>query len=76
MIERIQAFFEKQAFGVSERIGERLGIESSRIRLYWIYTSFITFGSPIIVYLFIAFWLEVRDRYRYNRNRRRTVWDL
>ena len=76
MINKILRFFEKQAFGVCERIGQKLGIDSSRIRLYFIYTSFITFGSPIIVYLFVGFWIEVRDRYRRNRRRKRTVWDL
>jgi len=74
MIERILSFFEKQAFGVCEKIGEKLGIASSRIRIYFIYLSFITFGSPIIVYLFLAFWLEVRDRVRFQK--RKTIWDL
>ena len=74
MIQKIQAFFQQQVFGVCEKIGKRLGIESSRIRLYFIYISFITFGSPIIVYLFLAFWLEVRDRFRLQK--RKTIWDL
>jgi phage shock protein PspC (stress-responsive transcriptional regulator) len=58
MINKIQSFFEKQAFGVCEYLGEKLGLRISQIRLSFIYLSFITFGSPLIIYLIIAFWLE------------------
>jgi len=40
-IPHIQAFFEDKAFGVSERLGEKLGIASSSIRLFFIYASFL-----------------------------------
>jgi phage shock protein PspC (stress-responsive transcriptional regulator) len=51
---------EKSAFGVCQFVGERLGINPARIRMYFIYLSFVTFGSPLIVYLFLAFWLNVK----------------
>lgn len=73
MIEGIKKYFEKQAFGVCEWWGDKLGIDSGRIRLYFIYTSFVTFGSPIIAYLVMAFMLEHKDLFK---RRRRTVWDL
>jgi len=60
MMKYILYFFEKQAFGVCNRLGELLGISSTIIRLYFIYLSFLTFGSPIIIYLFLAFWMNVR----------------
>jgi phage shock protein C len=72
--ESIKAYFEKQAFGVCEYLGEKLGIDSSRIRVYFIYTSFITLGSPIILYLILAFWLENKDFL--TRKKRKTIWDL
>jgi hypothetical protein len=42
--------------------------------MYFIYISFITLGSPLIVYLFMAFWLEQKDVYRLRR--KKTIWDL
>lgn len=73
MIDRIQAFFEKQAFGVCEYLGEKLGIASSSVRKYFIYLSFLTFGSPLIVYLILAFLLEHRE---YIKQKRHSIWDL
>lgn len=73
MITKIQAYFEKRAFGVCEWLGEKLGIRSSRVRMYFIYLSFLTFGSPLIIYLILAFFIEHKDRFK---RKRKTVWDL
>lgn len=59
-MKQMRFFIEQQAFGVCSRLGEILGISSSVVRLYFIYASFLTFGSPIIVYLSLAFWMNVR----------------
>jgi phage shock protein PspC (stress-responsive transcriptional regulator) len=64
---------EQRFFGVCTYLGEKLGLQDSRIRLYFIYLSFITFGSPVLIYLFIAFWMEIRAKLP---RRRRSVWDL
>ena len=69
----VKYFVEKNAFGVCSYLGERIGISTGRIRLYFIYTSFITIGSPIILYLIAAFWLNLRN---YMRRRNSTLWDL
>lgn len=66
-MNRIKYFFEKHAFGVCSNLGERFGIASSRIRLYFIYTSFITMGSPVIIYLILAFILNIKKYMRINR---------
>lgn len=71
MVKRIQMFFEEHAFGVCTRLGEKLGIATSSIRLFFIYASFLTFGSPVIVYLALAFVMNMRRHLR----RRRTIWD-
>ena len=71
LIKRIQHFFEKHAFGVCTRLGEKLGIATSSIRLYFIYLSFLTFGSPVILYLVLAFIMNLRRHMR----RRSTIWD-
>lgn len=71
LVKRIQHFFEKNAFGVCTRLGEKLGIATSSIRLFFIYLSFLTFGSPIILYLVLAFIMNMRRHLR----RRSTIWD-
>ncbi|MBM3920147.1 MAG: PspC family transcriptional regulator [Sphingomonadales bacterium] len=64
---------EKSAFGVCETVGKKLGISTGRIRLYFIYTSCLTLGSPVIFYLIAAFWLNIR---RYQQEGRSSVWDI
>ncbi len=71
LVKGIQNFFEKQAFGVCTALGEKMGIATSSIRLFFIYASFLTLGSPIIVYLSIAFVLNMRSHMR----KRSTIWD-
>jgi phage shock protein PspC (stress-responsive transcriptional regulator) len=71
IVMRIQHFFEKHAFGVCTRLGEKLGIATSSIRLFFIYVSFLTFGSPVIIYLARAFIMTMRRHLR----RRSTIWD-
>ena len=75
LINKIQAFFEKQAFGVCSWWGGKLGIKTSRIRLFFIYLSFITLGSPLVIYLVMAFVLEHKDFFK-AKKRRTTIWDL
>jgi phage shock protein PspC (stress-responsive transcriptional regulator) len=71
LIKEIQLFFENHAFGVCTALGEKMGIATSSIRLFFIYASFLTFGSPIIIYLSLAFILNMRRHLR----RRSTIWD-
>jgi len=73
-IQFIHDFFEKQAFGVCAWWGDKLGISSEKIRLYFIYISFITLGSPLIVYLFMAFWKDQRSLFQVRT--KPTIWDL
>ena len=57
----IKDFIEWKAFGVCSAIGERMGVATSRIRLWFIYISFLTMGSPVIVYMVLAFWLNMKE---------------
>ncbi len=70
-MERIQRYFESQAFGVCTKLGEKLNFSTSSIRLFFIYASFLTFGSPVIVYLGLAWIINVRQHLRRKRN---PVW--
>lgn len=67
-MSKLKYFIEWQIFGVCTAIGERLRISTSTIRKYFIYLSFFTVGSPIILYMFIAFWMNVK-RYIFNARR-------
>ena len=67
-MKKVQLFFEKQAFGVCTYLGDKLGLPTIHIRLFVIYASFITIGSPVIIYLTLAFLMNVRSyiRKKYN----------
>ena len=67
-MSKIQNFFEKKTFGVCTRLGEKLDIPISSIRIFFIYASFITFGSPVIVYLGLAWIINLRKHFRRRRN--------
>jgi len=75
---KIQSWFEQHAFGVCSYLGQKLGINSTRIRMYFIYLSFFTAGSPIIVYFILAFMLEHKEYFKPKRQRssRLTFWDI
>ncbi len=77
MIKKITSWFEQQAYGVCEWWGDKLGISTTKIRMYFIYLSFFTVGSPIILYFIMAFILEHKNYFKPLRSKkRRSVWDL
>ncbi len=71
-MQKLTDLLERSAFGVCSYLGKKMGIASSRVRVYFIYASFAAFGSPIVLYLFVAFWINVKD---YIRNKRNAVWE-
>ncbi|MFL5740995.1 MAG: PspC domain-containing protein [Flavisolibacter sp.] len=66
-MNRLKNFIEWQAFGVLSAIGERMGIATSRIRMWFMYTSLLTLGSPIIIYMILAFWMNMKRYIWYAR---------
>jgi phage shock protein C len=75
MIGKIQVFCERQTFGVCTWWGKKLGMDSGRIRKAFIYTSFVTFGSPLVIYLAMAFILENKNYFKPS-NKRASIWEL
>lgn len=73
MIQRLMIFFEKQSFGVCAYLGERFKISISKIRLFFIYSSFLSVGFPIIFYFLAAFVLDIRG---YVKRIRTRIWDF
>jgi phage shock protein PspC (stress-responsive transcriptional regulator) len=74
MVKKILHYFEKKAFGVCAWWGEKLQLKSSSIRFFFIYLSFLTFGSPIFIYLVMAFVLENKNYFKLEK--RKSVWDI
>lgn len=70
-MNRFKDFVEWNAFGVCSAIGNRLGIATSKIRQYFMYASVLTMGSPIIIYMVLAFFRNVR---KYMMATRRNPW--
>lgn len=70
---KLKSFFEPRGFEVCARLGERMGIKASRVRLFFIYASFMTLGSPLIAYFTLAFMMQIKD---YINSRRTSVFDL
>ncbi len=71
-MNKFKDLMEKSAFGVCSYLGRKMGIASSRVRLYFIYTSFISMGSPVIIYLFVAFWLNIK---KYIKKGKNMIWE-
>lgn len=55
-------------------MGQHMNIRANRIRLWFIYLSFLTFGSPIFFYLVLLFWKQNRHIFFFRRGRS-TVWE-
>ena len=59
-MKRLKNIIEWHAFGVCAAIGEKMGIATSRIRMWFIYSSFLALGSPVIIYMIAAFWMNMK----------------
>ncbi|NND93410.1 MAG: PspC domain-containing protein [Flavobacteriales bacterium] len=75
LFENILTYHEKHAFGVCTWLGDKLSIRTENIRLSFIYLSFITFGSPIFLYLIAAFILRHKDNFLPPK-KPSTIWEL
>jgi phage shock protein C len=73
MYQRVITYFEKQSFGVCTYIAEKFNISTSKIRLFFIYSSFLAVGFPIIFYVLAALVLDVRH---YIKRIRLRIWDV
>jgi phage shock protein C len=73
MYQKTITYFEKQSFGVCTFIAEKFNISTSKIRLFFIYSSFLAVGFPIVFYVLAAFVLDVRH---YVKRIRLRIWDV
>lgn len=73
MFQKIVTFFEKQSFGVSTYLANKLNMSTTKVRLFFIYASFLAVGFPILFYLLAAVVLDIRN---YMKKVRLKVWDI
>ncbi|MBL0155340.1 MAG: PspC family transcriptional regulator [Chitinophagaceae bacterium] len=70
-MKKLKSFVEWNAFGVCTAIGNRMGIATGKIRQYFMLASVLTVGSPIIIYMVLAFWRNMR---KYMTAAKRNPW--
>lgn len=70
---KILYYFQKRGFEVCRRIADRLGIRARVVRTSFIYLTFVTLGFWFALYLFVAFWLKIKDLLYTKRT---SVFDL
>jgi len=73
MFQKAVVFFEKQSFGVSTYLANKLNMSTTKVRLFFIYASFLAVGFPILFYLLAAIVLDIRN---YMKKARLKVWDI
>ena len=72
-MNQFRNFIEWHLFGVCTAIGEKMGIATTQIRKWFMYTSLLTMGSPIIIYMILAFSMNIK-RYILNARRNPLRW--
>jgi phage shock protein C len=73
MFQRILTFFERKSFGVSAYLANKLNMSTAKVRLFFIYSSFLAVGFPILFYILAAVVLDIRT---YMKKVRLRVWDI
>jgi phage shock protein C len=75
LIQKIVFFFEMRSFGVCDWWAKKLGIRSSKVRLFFIYCSFLALGSPVLLYLAMGWVLEHRHFFKLKA-KPKSIWEL
>ncbi|WKS96152.1 PspC family transcriptional regulator [Riemerella columbina] len=73
MFQNMRHRMEREWFGVLTRVGSKLGIPVSKLRVFFIYSTFATAGFFFLLYLGMAFMLWIKDIFII---RRPSVFDL
>ncbi len=72
-MEKLRNTLEANGFEVISRIADKLGMRAAKLRLLFIYLSFVTLGATFGLYLVFAFFLWVKDGFFVKR---KSVFDL
>ena len=66
-------FFQKHGYYVCQGIAERIRIRGKVVRTTFMYLTFVTVGFGFALYLFLAFWIRIKDLVYTKRS---SVFDL
>ena len=66
-------YFQKRGYDVCQRIADRMGIRAKDVRTTFMYLTFVTLGFGFALYLFLAFWMKIKDLLYTKRS---SVFDL
>lgn len=66
-------YFQKRGYYVCQRIADRMGIRAKVVRTTFVYLTFVTLGFGFALYLFLAFWMKIKDLLYTKRS---SVFDL
>jgi phage shock protein PspC (stress-responsive transcriptional regulator) len=66
-------YFQKRGYYVCQRIADRLGIRAKIVRTSFMYLTFVTVGFGFALYVFLAFWMRIKDIIYTKRS---SVFDL
>ncbi|MFD2288138.1 PspC family transcriptional regulator [Pedobacter petrophilus] len=72
MFQRIITYFEQRSFGVSTYLASKLNMSTAKVRLFFIYSSFLAVGFPILFYFLAAVVLDIRT---YMKRMRLRIWE-
>ena len=70
---KILLYFQKHGYYVCQRIADRFGMRAKVVRTSFIYLTFVTLGFGFALYLFLAFWMRIKDSIYTKRS---SVFDL
>jgi len=66
-------YSQKRGYYVCQRIADRMGIRAKVVRTTFMYLTFVTLGFGFALYLFLAFWMRIKDLMYTKRS---SVFDL
>ncbi|RNC84969.1 MAG: PspC domain-containing protein [Winogradskyella sp.] len=66
-------YLQKRGYYVCQRIADRIGIRAKVVRTSFMYLTFVTLGFGFALYLFLAFWIRIKDIIYTKRS---SVFDL
>ena len=66
-------YFQRHGYYVCQRIADTLGIKAKVVRTSFMYLTFVTLGFGFALYLFMAFWMRIKDLVYTKRS---SVFDL
>ena len=75
LFRKILFYFELRSYGVSEWWARKLNVRTNNVRLFFVYLSFATLGSSLLLYLPMAFVLDHRHRFKFSK-KSSTIWEL